>query len=280
MLKHLNGLILPSHKTVDLALGPKPQRLERPVRIVCDGRPIELQLGKQTLRLYPEFGLNPAGDPDHKNWILLDPDHFFSGIAGFVRLRPSEATFIGRSNETQDKIFGFHKSVAKRHMALRNDDGIICVAPLDGEVSSYVSCVDDPDEHNRLPNLRLNSLQQLCRIFGGPIELLPESEACETVRQVIEIFRDEAYRLKDSYGQPGGILELPGKQTPIIVGDLHAQIDNLLTVLSTGGTLEALKRGDAFQLILGDAVHRLAPHPGPDLQAENPLPGQRFPPAR
>jgi hypothetical protein len=256
LLKHLDSLILPSDKTVDVALGPIPQRLERPVRIVSDGKPIQLELGRQTLRLYREFGVDPAGDPGHKDWILVDPSRFFSGVAGFIRLRPGEAIFIGRNNETQDQIFDLPKSVAKRHMALRNDDGTICAAPLDGEASTYISCVADSAECHHLPDLRRNSLLQLCRIFGGPIELLPESEACETLERVIEIFRDEACRPKDSHGQPGGILELPGKQTPIIIGDVHAQIDNLLTVLSSGGTLEALKLGDACLLILGDAVHR------------------------
>lgn len=255
MLKHLNDLILPSEKSVDLALGPKPHRLSGPVRIGFDGKPIELALGEQTLRLYPELGLDPAHDPGHKDWILVDPDRFFSGIAGFIRLKPGEVTFIGRGNETQDKIFDFHRSVAKRHVTLKNDNGTICVGPLDGDASTYISRVDDPDEYRRLPDLRRNSLSQLCEILGGPIELLPENEACETIKQVIEIFRDEACRPKDSHGQPGGLLELPGKQTPIIVGDLHAQVDNLLTILSTGGTLDALRRGDAGLLFLGDTVH-------------------------
>jgi hypothetical protein len=130
------------------------------------------------------------------------------------------------------------------------------MAPLDGEAYTAVSCVDDPDEVHRLSDRRLKGLKRLRRIFGGPIELLAEDEARATLEQVIQIFQDEAGRPKDSRGQPGGILELPGKQTPILVGDVHAQIDNFLTVLSAGGTLDALRRGDAYLLMLGDAVHR------------------------
>jgi hypothetical protein len=43
--------------------------------------------------------------------------------------------------------------------------------------------------------------------------------------------------------------------TPILVADMHAQIDNLLTVLSQNAFLDALEEGSAALVILGDAVH-------------------------
>jgi hypothetical protein len=43
--------------------------------------------------------------------------------------------------------------------------------------------------------------------------------------------------------------------TPIIVGDLHAQVDNLLKILSENAFMEGLKRGEAALIFLGDAVH-------------------------
>ena len=53
-----------------------------------------------------------------------------------------------------------------------------------------------------------------------------------------------------------GLLDLPGEPTPIIIGDLHAQLDNLLKILSQDGYLDALECGDAYLLFLGDIVHR------------------------
>jgi hypothetical protein len=42
---------------------------------------------------------------------------------------------------------------------------------------------------------------------------------------------------------------------PIIIGDLHAQVDNLLTLLTQNHFLEAMSEGRATMVILGDAVH-------------------------
>ena len=256
MLKQLVGLDSFGDKAVDLELTAEPHRLGKPVRIFDNGRAVELELGRQTLRLYPAFGLSSGEDPEHRDWILVDPDRYFSEIAGFLRLKPGEAAIIGRGDEIQDAIFRFPKSVAKRHVALKNENGRIVAVPLDNEASTSISCVDDPDEYRRLDTDRLKRLKRLRKILGGPIELPSKSEANETIDRVVEILRDEACRPKNSYGQPGGMLELPGKPTPVIVGDLHAQIDNLLTVLISGGTLDALRRGDAYLLLLGDTVHR------------------------
>ena len=41
----------------------------------------------------------------------------------------------------------------------------------------------------------------------------------------------------------------------MIVGDLHAEVDNFLKILSVGGYLEGLASGDVILLFLGDLVH-------------------------
>jgi len=38
--------------------------------------------------------------------------------------------------------------------------------------------------------------------------------------------------------------------TPIVVGDLHAQLDNLLKILSENSFLDCLERGDAALILL------------------------------
>ncbi|MBF0583119.1 MAG: metallophosphoesterase [Magnetococcales bacterium] len=51
------------------------------------------------------------------------------------------------------------------------------------------------------------------------------------------------------------LIHLPVDTLPIVVGDLHAKVDNLLTLLITGGVLAALENGAATLVFLGDAVH-------------------------
>lgn len=67
----------------------------------------------------------------------------------------------------------------------------------------------------------------------------------------------EAYpgREKDAKGRPGGLVDFPAKLRPIIVGDLHANLDNLELILGHGGNLEQIAAGKAALIIVGDCVH-------------------------
>lgn len=258
MLEKLRAYMRNGDESADLALGSQPHRLTKTVRIAFDGRAIELALGKKKLQFYPEVGVAAEPGPDCKDWILLDPERFYTEIAGFERLKPGEKIMVGRANERLNKIFNFPKSVMKRHLTLANENGRILVKPLDRETETYVSRVEDEDGIDRLKSLNLRNLRHLREIFGGPIELLPPEEALATIEQTIEILSDEPYRTKDSHGRPGGVLKLPSKPTPVIVGDLHAEVDNLLKILSVGRYLEGLESGDVVLLFLGDTVHSQA----------------------
>lgn len=57
--------------------------------------------------------------------------------------------------------------------------------------------------------------------------------------------------------KPGGLLEFPEDDTRevIIVGDLHANKQNLKAILMDDQNLYKLKRNDAIMIFLGDAVH-------------------------
>jgi len=102
---------------------------------------------------------------------------------------------------------------------------------------------------------RQNKLRRLREIFGNPIALLPPDEAIALLQEVNEILEREKYRPRDKDGRPGGVVALPDESTVIIVGDLHARVDNLLAVLSQNNFLEALEAGHATLVILGDGVH-------------------------
>ncbi|MCP4406210.1 MAG: serine/threonine protein phosphatase [Gammaproteobacteria bacterium] len=123
------------------------------------------------------------------------------------------------------------------------------------ELGTYVSVIENTQEAERITTRRCRALQHLGEIFGGPIKPLPPEQALDTLQQVNELLRKEPYRPLDSYGNIGGLLNLPKHLTPIVVGDLHAQTENLLKILSENMYLEALEKGDAALIILGDAVH-------------------------
>ena len=60
---------------------------------------------------------------------------------------------------------------------------------------------------------------------------------------------------KESTPLPPALVHLTADTIPVLVGDLHAKVSNLLTLLATGGVLAALESGTVTLVILGDAVH-------------------------
>jgi hypothetical protein len=111
-------------------LTPEPKLVCGPVQILSWGKAIELVLGDKRLRLYRDIPVNPRTDPVTKDWILVDPDCFISGIAAFARLESGQTFMVGRGNDSLDKIFEFPKSVKRRHLELANDNGEIIIKPL------------------------------------------------------------------------------------------------------------------------------------------------------
>ena len=253
MLKKLRGL-LAGGKIAEAALSPEPSQIKQPVRVRSGGKAIELALGKQTLRLYPE---TPISSTDGgKNWIIVEPERFCSGVAGFARLERDQTALVGRGNTFLDSIFGFPKSVAQRHLALLNDAGEVVIKPLDGDKKTQLSSVPEGQDVGWLAKRRLKALRTLRSIFGGPILLLPPDEAMAALDQALAVLGDEAFRPRNSHDRPGGLLDLPKSPIPIVVGDIHAQLDNLLRILCQDGLLDGLKSGDVYMLFLGDTVHR------------------------
>lgn len=62
-------------------------------------------------------------------------------------------------------------------------------------------------------------------------------------------------RLLDSENRPGGLIDFPSKLRPIIVGDLHANLDNLIAIIDHEHNREDLDEGKAALILVGDAVH-------------------------
>ena len=92
-------------------------------------------------------------------------------------------------------------------------------------------------------------------LFGQPLNILPPDRALEILKSVNSTLLTEPHRPLNDHGMAGGLVEFSKKSTPVIVGDLHAQIDNLLIILSKSCLLDCLRLKTATLIILGDAVH-------------------------
>lgn len=221
-------------------------------RVPYEGFPMELILGNdgKRLRLYPEYPLRGADEADGPpSFLLDDPDHVGTTIGGFLRLEPDCQLTLGRLDPQQQALFNYPEGVSPRHLRVIHDGDAVVFE----DKTSSGTCISPALNEEKAE--RLACLKRVAEIFGGPLEALPPDEAMSLIREVNKIMEQEALRPRDSRGLPGGLVKLPAELTPIVVADLHAQIDNLLVILSHNGFLNALEKGDACLVIIGDAVH-------------------------
>jgi len=80
-------------------------------------------------------------------------------------------------------------------------------------------------------------------------------EGIALVERAIEVSGLWPGRIPDDDGAPGGLIELPENVRPIIIGDLHANLENLIAIIDHDGNRADLDSGRAALLFIGDSVH-------------------------
>jgi len=254
--KNIQDYLRPPQETVVLDHSHRLRLSGKELRIPISGYPeYRIEMGKQTLMLSPGPGITAADNASPCDFILFDPERYLHGIHHMLRLRPGTTLALDRKVDYQEQVFSSPRDTFRRKLSVSHSgDSLIFWDPI-SELGTYVSLADGPQESPRLVLRRKAALQRVLEIFGGPLEPLPAPDATAALKQVNALLRNEVGRHQDALGNPGGILELPEHVTPILVGDLHARIDNLLTILSENAFLDGLEKGTATLIILGDAVH-------------------------
>ncbi|GAB1483622.1 hypothetical protein MASR2M78_24380 [Treponema sp.] len=75
------------------------------------------------------------------------------------------------------------------------------------------------------------------------------------VEKAIEVSAQWPGRAKDDEGSPGGLILLPKELRPIIIGDLHGNLQNLKAIMADRDNKADLDAGKALLIFLGDSVH-------------------------
>jgi hypothetical protein len=260
-LKTLDGwkdLILRQGNAPWFTVTNEIQQLTEASRIPHDGKSLDIIIGRMHLRLTPELPLGASKRylRQHKNWVLRKPESCSDRtLRGFARISPGETIFLGRSNKDYDDLFGFKKDVGKRHVSITNMKGDLFVRPLDEKKPVRLVRLDEQDNREQLRGTRVSAMLQARSLLGGSISVLSKRSALALVLEVNEILAEESFRPRDKDDLPGGLVELPDDLIPVIVGDLHGQVDNLLKILTENCLLQALQDKSAILCILGDAVH-------------------------
>lgn len=244
------------YETVRLK-GPFSLSTDR-VRIPWEYFPVRVKMGNEgpLLRILPELPLSYSSGGRPRCFLLLDAECSESGIFGFLRLADQgDNLILGHQDNQQMAMFNYPDSVDMRHLEITHDGDGLIFRKLVSDARIELSRETSKNDLKTDAEQRREKLRRIRSIYGRDFVPLSPSEAIQTLRDVNEILETEAYRVTDDRGKPGGVLKIPERLTPVIVGDLHAQADNLLTLLTQNNFLEALENAEAALIILGDAVH-------------------------
>ncbi len=260
-LKSLAGwkeLFLKQGKVPWFTVNAAIQILDGAGRISHDGKSFDIIIGRRHLRISPEIPLGASKRylRQNKNWIIRKPETCSDRtLRGFARIMPGQTIQLGRANKVYDDLFDFKKDVAKRHVSITNLKGDLLIKPLDSDYPVRIVRLDNEDNREQINATRIASMLEARSLLGGSISMLEKRSALALILEVNEILAEEPYRPRDAHGLPGGLLEIPDEPTPVIVGDLHGMVDNLLKILTESCLIQALQDKSAILCILGDAVH-------------------------
>ncbi len=224
------------------------------LRVPWQGFPFEVEMGRQRLQIHPDPLLGP-GRRSPPDFLLFDPERYLPGPGHFLRLEPGGRLAISHGDEGQRPLLSSPREAFRRHFQVRHEGEALVFRDPISELGTYLSVLAEEDDVGRLAARRCQALERVVEIYGGPLEPLPTAEALEVVGRVNRLFQDPPHRPKDGDGNAGGLVELPADLLPVVVGDLHARVDNLLKILSENGVMEGLERGDTALVFLGDHVH-------------------------
>lgn len=214
-----------------------------------------IKMGKQTVHLCPD---RPAAGADKKaptDYILFDPELYHSGLAHSLRLKPGSTLSIDHRQAHQSLVFRKPKHAFRRHLQILHEGNALVFRDPISELETYLSLLPDEPGGLRLDRDRQHALQRIREIYGGNLEPLAPEIALNTLKEVNNAVRADPYRQKDSLGNVGSLVELPSCMAPVIVGDLHGRVDNLLKILVENALLNSLDSKEVALIILGDAVH-------------------------
>lgn len=232
------------------------QKIEQAGRIAHDGKSFGLCLGETHLRFHPEIALGVKRKVAHKNWIInTDLSCSTKKIRGFMRIKVGETIVLGQSNPDFLELFDFDETVAQRHVSITNRRGDLILTPLSLQCETTVVLLDDLDLRERLEQGRHKALLKIRRIYGQEIAPFPPKMALDTIQAVNNLLTKESFRPQNEEGVAGGLIEISSQTSPVIVGDLHAQVNNLLKILSENCLLDCLRLKTATLILLGDAAH-------------------------
>lgn len=243
---------------------------DKKVNLPIKDHPIQINIGKsqKALHIYPEHSIAHSLQDKHAdNYIIFDPRSYYREISGFFRLKPGDELILGKEDEDQPCLINLPHNVSDRHLKITNKKGVLSFKGMARKGGSCIAPLMKKKDHLQIAKWRSAKLKRLRSIYGGPIKPLPSKEALSLIAEVNKISAKGKWRKNNDNGNPGSVVEIPMGVQPILIGDLHGKVNNLLAVLSQNSFLKALKNGTACLIFLGDAIHSEEPGEMEDMES-------------
>jgi len=262
----VGDLFTGSPEHVSAPVGQAIRVTERGVRLPLDAHTFEVTVGNRRLHVTPDLAVT-GGDADRVHELLVFyPERFYGMIGHFARLAPGDTLDINPGADGPERLFTSPSDALRSSIRFRHE-GENLVIKATPEPECFVMTVDDGATGNRILAERQRALLRIGDFFAEALDSLAPEAALDLLSNVNRVMEKESYRAEASDGQAGGIVELPDHKTPIVIGDLHGRVDNLLTLLCQNDFLRSLEEGRAALVILGDAVHPEGPDALDDMES-------------
>ncbi len=240
---------------IDLHSGDKIVLDSHRVQFPLDGCAVALVIDKYKLHLYPDSGALKSTSDKSPDMLLVQKLETGSGIEHFQRLQPDASLFVDIEPIDGNLRVSEEYSLSNSTVQISHHHESIVIEASKYQQNAYVIKIPEVSGSACLLKRRQRSLGRVQTIFGGAIKKLDPAEGLLLVQSINKQLALSPHRSTDDRGSPGSVVELPENLIPILIGDLHANIDNLLKILSENAYIDSLDRGDAALIFLGDAIH-------------------------
>jgi len=214
--------------------------------------PVELRQGGLRLQVHRDRTILPVLD-EIDTLVIVNSAEVGKGIHGQARV-PRGARFR-MTYGTGSRKTSLPMSAAERpRVEVANTKDGVMVTDLHSERGTQVVALEGGAAGLLEDQIEAN-LERVWEALGRSLEPAAPGDVRRRLGRVNESLARGHGRVRATDGEPGAIVELPPEIVPVIVGDLHANIDNLLKILCSNGFLESVQAGSAALIFLGDAVH-------------------------
>jgi hypothetical protein len=250
----LDRIAAPAARDIALAAGERVSLTEGPLRITLDQAPLELRLGDARLLVIAEARADDIGSDHGSSLLLVDHEALASGIYPFERLGPGGRFELDPDNGSHQALFGHPRYELRNRLQLHHEGRTVWLNERTSQGNATVARAVG-DAAGPLTGARHLAMEVVAQLFPDLSGPLPPASAMQVITSVNELLAADPDFALTCNGDRGSMLRLPRGVTPIFLGDLHGRVENLLTVLSQNAYLEAVERGTAAIIILGDMVH-------------------------